>query len=210
MADLQKKEQDELETGKGNVADLSEVVVAHENAAYDYIAARQAPSSAEVEALGRRVEALEKRFDQDSPAALRKQTERRVNAARQRLDAQRAYYKEGRITIDRFIDASEQLMRAEMAAGATKEQRLAAAKAHMDRIAELLKLEQAELEEGRGTVADVAEARLAAETAACAYLEARQDRGTFDVEILKRRVEALEKQLDSPRKPSEPPATDRK
>jgi RNA polymerase sigma factor (sigma-70 family) len=210
MADLQKKEQDELEKGTGSVADLSEVVVAHENAAYDYIAARQSPSSAEVEDLERRVEALEKRLDHDSPPALRKQTERRVNAARQRLDAQRAYFKEGRITIDRFIDASEQLRLAEMAAGAAKEQRLAAAKAHMDRIAEVLKLEQAELEEGRGTVADVAEAQLAAENAACVYLEARQDRGAFGVEILKRRVEALEKQLDSPRKPSEPPATDRK
>jgi RNA polymerase sigma factor (sigma-70 family) len=134
--------------------------------------------------------------DLDSPQTLRKQTERRVAAARQRLDAQRAYYDEGRITINRFIDASSSLMLAAMAASATKDQRMAAAKAHLDRIGEIVKREQAELEKGRGTVADVAEAMGAQEIAACAYLEARQDRGSFEVEILRKRVETLEQQLE--------------
>jgi RNA polymerase sigma factor (sigma-70 family) len=133
--------------------------------------------------------------DLDAPDSLRKQTERRVNAARQRLDAQRAYYDEGRITIDRFIDASEQLMLAEIAASATREGRMAAAKANMDRIGEIVKREQAELEKGRGTVADVAEALVAHETAACEYLEIRQSRGSLEIEALKKRVETLEKQV---------------
>src|SRR5262245_28356327 len=123
------------------------------------------------------------------------QVDRWVAAARQRLDAQRAFYQEGRITIDRYIDASDQLMRAEMAASVTKDQRVNAAKANMDRIAEVVKQEQAELEKGRGTTADVAEALVAQERAACAYLEARQERGPYEVEVLRKRVEALEKQL---------------
>jgi hypothetical protein len=101
-------------------------------------------------------------------------------------------------------------MLAEMAASTTREQRLAAAEANMDRITEILKLEQDELVKGQGTTADVAEAVVAYENAACAYLEVRQERGPYEVEILRKRVEALEKQLESSRKPSEPPGTDRK
>jgi RNA polymerase sigma factor (sigma-70 family) len=135
--------------------------------------------------------------DLDSPDTLRKQTERRVNAAAQRLDAQRAYYEEGRITIDRFINASLELMLAKMAASTTKDERLAAVKAHWDRMADLVKREQSELTIGRGTVADAAEAVLAHENAALAYIEARQSRGSFEVEALKNRVETLEKQLQT-------------
>jgi outer membrane protein TolC len=210
MEEVQKREQAELDAGRGTVADLAEAAAAHENAAFDYIAARQSRGSPEVEALGRRVEALEKRPDPDSPEALRKQTERRVAAARRRLDAQRTSYREGRITIDRYIDASEQLMLAEIVASLTKEQRMAAARANMDRIDDVVKLEQDELEKGRGTVADVAEALVARENAACTYLEVRQERGPYELEILTRRVEALEKQLESPRKSPESPGTDRK
>jgi RNA polymerase sigma factor (sigma-70 family) len=148
-------------------------------------------------------------IDFDSPEALGKHTESRVKAARQHLDFQRAYYKEGRIAIDRYIHASEQLMLAELAASANEEQRVAAAKANMDRITELVKLEQEELVTGNRTPADVAEAVVAYENAACAYLEVRHGRGPSEIEILRKRVEALEKQLGSPRKPSEPPVTRR-
>jgi RNA polymerase sigma factor (sigma-70 family) len=209
MAEVQKREQAELDRGKGTVADLAEANVAHENAAYEYIAARQSAGSTEVEDLTRRVEALERESqpDLDSPERLRKQIERRLAAARHRLEAQRALYREGRITIDRYIDASEQLRLAEIAASATKDQRVAAAKAHLDRIGDVVKLEQDELEKGRGTVADVAEAMVAQENAACVYLEARQDRGSRDVEILRRRIEALEKHIDSHTKhPAQPKA----
>jgi hypothetical protein len=134
-------------------------------------------------------------IDFDSPDTLRKQTERRVAAAAQRLDAQRAYYEEGRITIDRFIEASLEFMRAKMAASTTKEERVAAVKAHWDRMAEVLNKEQDELKAGRGTVADVAEAVVAHENAAFTYMEVRQSRGSYEVEALTKRVETLEKQL---------------
>jgi RNA polymerase sigma factor (sigma-70 family) len=135
--------------------------------------------------------------DLDSPDTLRNQIERRVNAAAQRLDAQRAFYEEGRITIDRFIDASLQFMLAKIAVSTTKEERLAAVKTHWDRMDEVQKKEAAELKIGRGTIADLAEAVVAHENAAFAYIEARQSRGSDEVESLKKRVEALEKQLQT-------------
>jgi capsule polysaccharide export protein KpsE/RkpR len=129
---------------------------------------------------------------------------------RQRLEAQRAFYEEGRITIDRYIDASRQLMLAESAVSATREERLAAAKAHWDRTVEIQTRERAELEAGRGTVADVAEAGLAQEEAAVEYLQARQSSDTTEVQALKQRVETLEKQLHAVRKLLVLPGTDRK
>jgi RNA polymerase sigma factor (sigma-70 family) len=148
--------------------------------------------------------------DLDSPETLRKETERRVNAAKQRLEAQKAYYEEGRITIDRFIDASRQLMLAETTASSTKDQRLAAAKAHWDRVAEVLQREQAELVIGRGTVADVAEAILAHENAAFEYLLIRQSKAPDEIQALRQRVDSLEKQLESLQKALANPRTNAK
>ena len=79
-------------------------------------------------------------------------------AARQRYDAQRAYYEEGRITIDRFIDASEQLKLAELRTAQTHENCVAIMQRHLDRLKEIERREKAELDTGRGTIADVSEA----------------------------------------------------
>jgi RNA polymerase sigma factor (sigma-70 family) len=169
------------------------------------------PRSQPPAARARQQEAVkEPTVDLDSPQTLRNEIERRVNAARQRLDAQLAFYKEGRITIDRYIDASRQLMLAETAAGSTRDQRLAAAKAHWDRMTEVLKLEQDELEKGRGTVADVAEAVLAHENATFEYLQIRQSKGANEIEPLRQRVESLEKQFESLKKALASPKTDAK
>jgi hypothetical protein len=134
--------------------------------------------------------------DFDSPDALRKAIERRLEAARRRLDAQRAYYEEGRITVDRFSDALKQVMLAEMAQSATKANRLASAKAHLDRMTDLLEAERRELEIGRGTIADVAEAEVGREDAAVFYLQIRQSQGPEEVSVLKTRIDTLEKQLE--------------
>jgi RNA polymerase sigma factor (sigma-70 family) len=125
-----------------------------------------------------------------------KQQERRRVAAAQRVDAQSAFYREGRITIDRYIEALQQFHAAQMEQAKTREQRIIAAQAHMKRIGEVLKLEQDELEAGRGTVADVAEAMLAHELAAIEVLEAHKPPALGDMETLQKRVETLEKQLD--------------
>jgi hypothetical protein len=132
--------------------------------------------------------------DIDSPETLRKQTERRAEAARQRLDAQIAYYEEERIPVGRWIDASRQLMLAETATGTTKEQRVAAAKAHFDRMTEAAAREERRLKDGRGN----------SPTSRKRYSPGRTPQpGTWrpaspeEVELLKRRVESLEWQLET-------------
>ena len=83
---------------------------------------------------------------------------RLVEIARRRLETQKKYYEVGRITIDRYLDASEQLMGAERLAGATPEARIAAVRAHLDRTKAVEGRERAELAIGNSTPADVVEA----------------------------------------------------
>jgi hypothetical protein len=141
-----------------------------------------------------------KPLSEPAEVMLPKQAERLLNAARQRADAQRAYYEEGRITIDRFIQALQLWNAAEMEHASTREQRIIAAQDHMDRLEELLNREQAELKLGRGTVADVAEAMLAREIAAFDLVKAHQAAQPADNRELQKRVESLEKQLDEIKK----------
>jgi RNA polymerase sigma factor (sigma-70 family) len=129
-----------------------------------------------------------------------KQAVRRLMAARKRVDAQRAYYEEGRITIDRFIQAVQLLNEAEMDQASTREQRIIAAEDHMERLGELLNREQAELKIGKGTVADVAEAQLAREMAAALLLKAHKTPEPGAADGLQKRVESLEKQLEQIKK----------
>ncbi len=82
----------------------------------------------------------------------------RVEAARRRLEAQVAFYEEGRITIDRLIDASQMMMDAELAIAPTPEAREASFRVHLARLREIKKRETAEMAVGRATTADLAEA----------------------------------------------------
>jgi RNA polymerase sigma factor (sigma-70 family) len=121
---------------------------------------------------------------------------RLVEIARRRLEAQQAFYKEGRITIDRYLDASNELRLAEMDASKTREDRIAAARAHLDRASEVEANERQEFETGRGTTADVTEAeqfRLKAEF----HLRAAENpAGRSEIEVLQDRVNAVERKLD--------------
>ena len=113
---------------------------------------------------------------------------------RQRYDAQRAYYEEGRITIDRFVDANKQLALAELRLAITDADRLAIRQRHLARIKQILNREEAELQVGRGTVADVSEA-------AERYSEAELDlklgqREAGEMAALTRRVNDLERKVD--------------
>ncbi|MFI5460475.1 MAG: RNA polymerase sigma factor [Isosphaerales bacterium] len=127
---------------------------------------------------------------------LPKQAKRLLAMARQRVDAQRAFYEEGRLTIDRYIQALQLLNAAEMEQAPTRQGRIIAAQTHVERTVQLLKREQDELKVGRGTIADVAEAGLANEQAIAELLKAHKAPGPGDVEVLQKRVETLEKQLE--------------
>ena len=80
--------------------------------------------------------------------------------ATRRLVAQRAFYDEGRITIDRLIDASRQVMEAEMVLCWGRRGRVAIVAAHVDRATRMV-AEERRLLEGYQcwhTTADMAEA----------------------------------------------------
>ncbi len=124
-----------------------------------------------------------------------------LEAARKRLEAQRAYYLEGRITLDRFLDASKQLEAAELRVAKTDADRLAARNRHVYRTKEIEIREQAELKDGRGTDADVSEAherRLEAELAV--MLSQRQ---AGEIAALLQRVSELERKVEQLQKERE-------
>src|SRR5205814_2171501 len=78
-----------------------------------------------------------------------------LDAALKRLEAQRAYYEKGRITTDRFLAASQELMVVERMVSRTKEEALAAIQRHVDLVKEIVAREDAEVIVGKGTEADV-------------------------------------------------------
>jgi RNA polymerase sigma factor (sigma-70 family) len=121
---------------------------------------------------------------------------RLVEAARLRLKAQEAYYKEGRITIDRYLDASNQLMHAEIQASKTREERIAAARANLDRVKQVEANERTELQEGRGTSADLAEATQRRLQAELDFRAAASPTGPYEIGELQNRVRAVERKLD--------------
>jgi hypothetical protein len=117
-----------------------------------------------------------------------------LEAARKRLEAQRAYYLEGRITLDRYLDASKQLEVAELRVAKTDADRLAVRNRHVDRTKEIEIREKTEREAGRGTDADVSEAherRLEAELGV--MLSQRQG---GEMAALVRRVNELERKVE--------------
>jgi hypothetical protein len=120
-----------------------------------------------------------------------------LRAAHQRLEAQRAFYEEGRITIDRFVAASQEVMEVERMVSQTIEERLAAMQRHVDRLKEIEAREEKELEVGKGTVADVAEAhqnRLLAEV--LLKKSKMPDKSNPALRDLERRLSELERQLE--------------
>ena len=123
--------------------------------------------------------------------------ERLLQAARQRLEAQTAFYEENRITVDRYLDASEQVRHAESGLSETREGRMAAAQANLDRIKAIETRERKQLEEGRGTVADVAEVTQRRLQAEIDVLDAKNlNTRPEDINDLTRRLRAVEVKLD--------------
>jgi RNA polymerase sigma factor (sigma-70 family) len=113
-----------------------------------------------------------------------------IDAARKRIEAQRAYYEEGRMTIDRFIDACRELELAELMAATTGAERTAIKERHVELLREIERREQAELVVGRSTISDVAEVtqrRTKAET----ELKSEQD-----LPSILRRLSELEKKVE--------------
>ena len=120
------------------------------------------------------------RPDQAKAKAVDPLVRRLLDAARERIEAQRTYYEAGRITLDRFLDACTQLERAELLAAADEGERMAAREKYLDILTQVLRREQADLQAGRGTQADVAEAQHRREVAEMELRTARNDFDEYD------------------------------
>jgi RNA polymerase sigma factor (sigma-70 family) len=118
-----------------------------------------------------------------------------VDAARNRLDAQKAFYEEGRITLDRFIDACRELEAAQLMVAQTDAERTAIKQRHVELLIEIQNREQAELAVGRGTSSDVSEA-MQRRAQAQAELKSEQDLPSILRRLgeLERKVESLQKE----------------
>lgn len=118
-------------------------------------------------------------------------------AARQRFETQCAYYKEGRrITLDRFVTASDRLMEVDLMVARTDKERLAAMERHVSRLKEIEDRVRKDFEVGRGTIADVSEItenRLEAEVM---LRNARHARLPSDTSTLEHRLSEVERKLD--------------
>ncbi len=119
-----------------------------------------------------------------------------LNASRQRFQIQRAFYEEGRITLDRFAMASDRLMAVERLVARKDSEALAAMQRHVDRLKEIEKREQAELEAGKGTVADVAEITQNRIEAEVMLMKAKEVKPSPGVAALERRLSEVERKLD--------------
>jgi hypothetical protein len=116
-----------------------------------------------------------------------------LEAARARLKTQRSFYEEGRITLDRFVKASASLLDVECLVSETKTERLKALREYVERAKQIEAREQAENEVGRGTLADLTEARLHRLQAEYQLANALKD---SSVEELDQRLRKVEHKLD--------------
>ncbi len=128
-------------------------------------------------------------------AAERKAIRKIVDAGKQRLDAQRRFYEQGRITIDRYLDASAQLMAWETQLATNRAERVAVVERHLERVRNVEAREIIELDAGRSTPADLSEAKLATDKAELDLIRV-STLDVPDVRELEKRIQVLEQKLE--------------
>jgi len=106
LKEIELRETAEVKVGRGSIADLAE--------------AQQRLQQAELD-----LRVAQNDFDQYDSRVIKL-----VDVARQRYEVQEAFYKKGRITIDRIADASLQLAEAELRTARTPYERVAIKKRH--------------------------------------------------------------------------------
>ena len=129
----------------------------------------------------------------------RRLVEKIRSRALERLDGQKAFYEEGKITIDRFLAAIQDLRDAETLFAENPEQTQAAFKKYQAMLSEVVKREKSELEVGRGTIADISEAEAALERANYDLHEVTESQGKgheLSLIRLERRISAIEMKQD--------------
>lgn len=117
-----------------------------------------------------------------------------IEAANNRVEVQKAFYEEGRITLDRFIGGLDDLCEVQLLAASTDAQRAAIYLRRIDLLKQVENREKAELEVGRGTQADVAESRQARLRAEFDWKTRRRDQA--EKATLLRRIDELERKVE--------------
>ncbi len=145
---LQQDKQEAFAQGKATQDDLNELAETLREAGI-----RQAREEAALPAAGQAVFTA-----QPKSQTLQAMLEDRRRSAQQRYMAQSAFYDEGRITIDRLIDASRQLMNADYDLTTNPDERREIVQTYVNRVQRIYNREVKELEIGRATSADVLEA----------------------------------------------------
>jgi hypothetical protein len=121
-----------------------------------------------------------------------------LNAAQRRVDTPLPVYEEGRITISRFVDALAQLERARLLVATDEAERMAVRRRHVALLKEIELRETGEVQVGRGSVADLAEAQQRLQQAELDLRVAQNDFDQYDsraiklVDVARRRYEAQE------------------
>ena len=184
LKEVELRETAELQVGTGSVADLAE--------------AQHRLQQAELD-----LKVTQNDFDQYDSRAIKL-----GDVARRRFEAQEASSKTGRITIDRIADASLQLAEAELRTARIPYERVAIKKRHLDRLKRIEEREEAEVKDGRGTKADLAEATMRCVEAEMDLHDAITSKSTPDLSPILRRLGELERKvakLQKERPPSEHP-----
>jgi RNA polymerase sigma factor (sigma-70 family) len=132
--------------------------------------------------------------DTPKPAEVDPLLQQLLEAARKRLELQRAYFNEGQITLDRYVNAFQQVGMIELKTARNDAERLAIRQRMLDRLKELEVQKKAEFTAGTASESDVVETtmrRLQAEL----DLKASQTKSS-DVDSLLRRLTELERKVE--------------
>jgi hypothetical protein len=138
--------------------------------------------------------------EQDELDALVRQM---IEVARSRFDNQRQVYEQGRITIDRYIDACEQLKNAELIFAKSQRARNAIKRHYLTRLKDIEAREKGDVNAGKATVADLDEIRLRRLQVEIELKTASKDEDSLPMILkrlsdLERKVERLEKRSSAP------------
>ena len=129
-----------------------------------------------------------------------------IDVARSRFDNQRQVYELGRITIDRYIDACEQLKNAELIFAKSQQARNAIRRHYLTRLKDIEAREKGDIEAGKATAADLDEIRLRRLQVEIELKTASKEEDGLPMILkrlsdLERKVEQLEKRSPAPAEP---------
>jgi Outer membrane efflux protein len=126
-----------------------------------------------------------------------------IEVARSRFDNQRQQYELGRLTIDRYIDACEQLKNAELSIAKSQQARNAIRRHYLTRLKDIETREKGNVDAGQAAVADLDEIRLRRLQVEIELKTASKEEDGLPMILkrltdLERKVEQLEKRAPAP------------